>query len=315
MTAATSLNRFTPTAHFGTDVRTCDTLSAALQTAGIAWGIEEHPAKNLTLLTDDGVTSTSIPDRKLLLRSDNHTTLGVVGNRYQPVDNAAAFGMADAAHRLGAQFAYAGEIHHGRTTFLEMALPEATVNVGGNDLVHTSLIFTTNHAGEGGITGEVKLTREVCTNGMRATMSSPATWNIRHTFSADSRLELAEESLQHATAHAKEFAAAADHMISTPMTLHEFDSYITALFPLPEEDASDRKHTIWQNRREQLVSLFRHTETQEDARNTAWAGYNAVVEWLDWYKSAKGGESGRALRNFSSSSDAIGNRAFQLVAA
>lgn len=315
MTAAQHASRrLSPTAFLGTDIRGCDSLSDALRTSGLDWGIKEHTADSITLMGDDGLTSTSIPNRKLLLRSDNHITLGVVGQRYQPVDNASAFGMADVAHRLGAQFAYAGELDHGRTTFLEMTLPEATVNVGGNDLVQTSLVFTTNHAGGGGITGEVRLTREICTNGMRGVMGTPATWNIRHTFSADSRLELAEDSLQHATRHAKEFAAVADSMISTPMTNREFEGVINALFPQPDADDSPRKHTAWQTRRDQLMGLFRAAETQEDGRNTAWAGYNAVMEWLDWYRIARGGDDGRALRNFNSTDDVLGNKAFQLIA-
>ena len=108
MTAAQHASRrLSPTAFLGTDIRGCDSLSDALRTSGLDWGIKEHTADSITLMGDDGLTSTSIPNRKLLLRSDNHITLGVVGQRYQPVDNASAFGMADVAHRLGAQFAYA----------------------------------------------------------------------------------------------------------------------------------------------------------------------------------------------------------------
>ncbi|WP_171018619.1 DUF932 domain-containing protein [Rhodococcus sp. Q] len=92
-----------------------------------------HEAKALTV-SPTGVISTSIPGQKLLLR-DSFTTLARVGSGYEPVDNRAAFDLADHARQLDGMFAHAGEYDHGRKVFLTMDLPEARMNVGGKDLV------------------------------------------------------------------------------------------------------------------------------------------------------------------------------------
>lgn len=53
----------------------------------------------------------------------------------------------------------------------------------------------------------------------------------------------------------------------------------------------------------------------EEGRETRWAGYNSVIEWLDWFRPAQGGEEGRALRNFETGNDnGLGSRVFELLA-
>ena len=313
-TFTTDTTRIAPQARLGHDVSAANNLTEALNLADLNWQVREEPADGLSIFTDDELITTSIPDRKLLLRSDNLLTLGVVGNRYQPVSNADAFGLADAAHQLGARFAHAGELDYGRKTYMTMTIPEADVLVGGKDLVSFGLTLRTDHSGSGSITGSVDGTRLVCTNGMRGRLTSPQSWTIRHTATADQRLEMAEDALQHAFAYAKEFAAVAEEMISTPMTRREFYAFIDEIFPEPDEEAK-RKHAIWAQRRQELVELFRLAETQEEGRGTRWAGYNALVEWLDWFRPSRGGDEGRALRNFNTSADTgLGARAFDMLA-
>lgn len=315
MPAPTSVSRLNPAAQLGTNITDATCLDDALRTANLDWSVIQHKADNLTLFADDDIVTTSIPGKDLLIRSDNNQTLGVVGSRYTPVSNADAFSMADAAHRLGARFAYAGELDHGRKTFLTMTLPEASISVGGHDLVEFSIKFTTGHAGCAPITGEAIGTRLVCTNGMRSSFGTNHKWNIRHTATADHRLEQAETALQHAFAYAKEFSAAAEHMISTPMSRREFTEFIDTLFPEPEEGCTSRKRNLWETRRRNLLSLFGTYETQEEGRETRWAGYNSVIEWLDWFRPAQGGEEGRALRNFETGNDnGLGSRVFELLA-
>lgn len=315
MTLMAPTSRRRPEAVLGTNISAAPSLDGALATAGMDWTILDHPAENLTLLTDDGVTSTSIPGHRMLLRSDNHTTLGVVGNRYTPVDNASAFALADSAKMLGARFAYAGELDHGRRAFLTMDIPEATVHVGGHDAISFHIRLMTSHDGSSGITGDVQGTRLVCTNGMRSKLGSTHRWNIRHTASADHRMDQARDALRHAFAYAKTFAAYAEDMITTPLSVREFDDLISTLLVKPDEDASTRSHNTWNRRRDELMDLFRNAETQEEGRHTRWSAYNAFAEWQDWYRPANNGPRGRAQRNFTPESAGLTERAFELLTA
>lgn len=314
MTTMAPLSRRRPEAVLGSNISTARSLDDALTTAGMDWTILDEPADNLTLLTDSGVTSTSIPGHRLLMRSDNHVTLGVVGNRYTPLNNAQAFALADSAKMLGARFSYAGELDHGRKSFLTMDIPEATVRIGGHDAVSFAIRLTTSHDGSGGITGDIQGTRLACTNGMRSKLGNAHRWNIRHTANADNRMDQARDALRHAFEHAKTFAAHAEAMIATPFSTGDFDNLISTLLIKPDEDASARAQNTWHRRRDELMTLFNNAETQEEGRLTRWGAYNAFAEWQDWYRPANNGTRGRAQRNFTTDSTGLTERAFELLA-
>lgn len=302
-------------AQFGTNVENATTVAQALEVAGLDWNIKELPADNLYINSGLDLVSTSVPDRKLLMRSDDMTTLGVVGHKYKSVSNADAFALADSAKALGAKFSYAGELDHGRKTFLTMTIPEATVLVGGHDAVEFGLILTTDHSGSGSITGEIYGSRLACTNGQLLT-SPLATWSIRHTRTAHQRVVLAKRAMQHAFASAKEFAAYAEELISIDMSEQEFVTLLGTLFPRPLDGAPDSTVTRWHNRRDQLMALYSSADTQEEGRNTAWGALQSVLEWDQYFRPARGGEIGRAKRNFTSPDNSgVGRRTLELLTA
>lgn len=316
MTAALTrpAHRMPASAVLGTDIATASTVDEALHLAGLDWGLQMHEAKAMTVLTDTGVISTSIPGQKLLMRDDNFSTLAAVGSAYEPVDNRAAFDLADTARQLGGVFAHAGETDHGRKVFLTMDLPEARVNVGGKDLIDFGVIFRTGH-GSGAITGEVTGLRLICTNGLVQGFGAGQKWTARHTRSALDRMELAKVTLRGAAQYAKEMAAIGESMISSPYTVDEFVAYIDRLYPKPDE-AKKGAVTRWEKRRGELLDLFRVAETQADARGTRWAAYNAVTEWEDWFRPGRGGEMGRAARQFATPDvKGVKQAAFDLIAA
>lgn len=315
MTVFASTARRNAAQILGTDISTATTLDDALNTSGLNWGIEDIPADGINILTEDGIISTSIPGHRMLMRSDNQVTLGVVGQRYETVTNREAFALADAAKSLGATFAHAGELDHGRKSFLTMHLPEAQVSVGGHDIIDFSLVLRTSHDGSGAITGEAMGTRLVCTNGMRAPIEGVTQrWSIRHTSGADNALEEARDALKHIMAYAKEFAAHADNMINQKFSERDFNQLVATVFPQPDEDlATPRRINAWERRREELMDLFIEQDTQEEGRLTQWGAWNAIVEHNDWYRSANNGEEGRALRNFNGDVSGVVNRSFRLL--
>jgi phage/plasmid-like protein (TIGR03299 family) len=302
----------------GTDISSATSVDEALTLARLEWELDLLAADHLTVLAPSGVISTGLPERKLLVRTDTHLTLAAVGSRYTPVDNRSAFALADAAHAMGATFAHAGERDHGRSVFLTMDLPEARVQVGGNDIVDFGVIFEAGHGGAS-VTGRVTGKRLVCMNGMTVGIGSPISWSIPHTASALQRLTLAENTLRGATRYAKEFAAIAEHLISTPMSLREFTAYIDRLYPQPDPE-SKAAHTRWVRRRGDLLDLFRVAPTQEQGRDTAWGALNAVIEWEDWSRPVRKGNSpsvaaARAARQFTDSDAGVRQHAFNLLTA
>lgn len=302
-------------AAFGTDISHCDNVEQALTEAGLDWNIEEIPATDLFINNGEDLVSTSIPGRKLLVRSDNKTTLGVVGPKYSSLSNSESFALADAAKTLGATFTYAGELDHGRKAFITMDIPEAKVYVGGHDAVDFGLVLTTDHSGSGSITCEIQGSRLACTNGQLLT-STFSKWSIKHTKRANRRVEMAQHALKYSFAAAKEFAAYADYLISEPMSRQDFIDLMKSVFPQPLDGASEQAFTKWRNRNHELVTLYSEAETQEEGRNTAWGALQTVLEWEQYFRPSRGGELGRAKRNFMTPDNAgIGRRTLELLTA
>lgn len=296
----------------GADISSARSVDEALVLAGLDWGIEEHPADSFALTTAEGVTMTGMPGMRFFLRSDTKQALHLGGGRYTAVTNADAFAPADIAVAMGARLASGGALRGGRQAYLELDLPDSAVKVGGVDLLSAQLLCRTAHDGSGRVTGEARIRRLVCTNGMTADIGFPATFAIGHTSSAHDRLKAAKEMMQGAVRFAKEFAAVADHMLDTPMNEREFGAFVDTMYPEPDTDA--REHGTWERRRGELMELFRFAETNDLGRGSRWGAYSALTEYLDWFAPVRGDDDARALRQLDNVAQGKKDRAMKMLA-
>lgn len=304
----------------GTNLDGLTTIEEAMDAAGLNWGIQIEDADNLSITTDQGVTNTSIPGMRLVMRDDTHLTLGVVGGRYHPVDNHSVFAMGEHILSQGGTLAEGGTLDHGRKAFMRFDLPGTSIEVGGKDLIKFGVVIRANHDGSGTVTAGIEGHRLVCTNGMTVKMRGLAhQFNIRHTASAQDRLGEAERVLRGTMQYAKSFAAAADEMLSRKFSPQDFERYIDALYPRPD-DEEKRAVTLWENRRAELMDLYRFAETNDLGRDTQWAAFNSVIEYLDWGAPVRVSnrtttEEVRARRQFEGSNQVVKDRAFDSILA
>lgn len=300
----------------GTDLEGLTSIEQAMDVAGLNWGIRIEDADNLSIATDEGITNTSIPGMRLVMRDDTHTTLGVVGGRYHPVDNHSVFAMGEHILDQGGTLAEGGTLDYGRKAFMRFDLPGTSVEVGGKDLINFGVVIRANHDGSGNVTAGIEGSRLICTNGMTVKMQGLAhQFAIRHTASAQERLGEAERVLRGTMQYAKSFAAVAEEMLSRKFTRADFARYIDSLYPKPNEDEK-RAETIWENRRAELMNLYRFAETNDLGRDTQWAAFNSVVEYLDWGAPVRASnrttaEETRARRQFDGSNQQMKDQAFQ----
>lgn len=311
-------------ARMGHDLSGITNIDDALTAAGLDWGlIMVDGNQPITILTPDGVINTTIPGQRFVMRDDNYVTMGMVKSKYEIVANRPVFSLGQHLLDQGAKLRDGGELDHGRRTFMRFDLPEATVNVGGVDLVTFGVSLIANHDGSGNVSARITAVRQVCTNGMTSTIQGiPDTFRIRHTASAQERLEEAGNILRGVSQYANGFAAAADLMFDVRFTRTEYAAYIDTLYPRPAE-TEKKAHTIWENRRAALLSLFSYAETNNIGRGSKWAAYNAVTEFNDWaaavrVTAASGVKTvteARTLRQFDDSNRAVKDRAFDLLTA
>lgn len=227
-------------------------------------------------------------------RSTNDV-LGVVGERYVPLQNEQLFDFGDAMLD-GGRWETAGSIKNGRQVFGSLALDRETVldPNGVGDKVNTYLLVNTSHDGSIAIQASITPVRVVCANTLNLALgnrgrggSVKQSFKIRHTATATGKVQQAREALGLAHKYMDEFDKMAQAMIETEVTKAQFDKVVEALYPKPEKDSKGSMKK-WETKVDLLNAIY-VGEYNNTISGTAWGVANALTERLDWYRSARGG--------------------------
>jgi len=214
-------------------------------------------------------------------KSGLREVLGLVGTRYQVVQNEQACELLDMiVGETGAHFETAGSLRGGREVFVTMKLPE-TLTVAGVDPVELYLAVCTSH--DASRLARVLLTpiRIVCANTQAAAFAdNRGEYTFRHTGDITAKLADVRQALGLLPAYLDQFQQAAEQMVSTPLEWPQLHTLAHQLWPLAE-DAGEPAYLKQLARDRDLKTLFEQAPTQQQIRGTAWAGYQAITEWLD----------------------------------
>lgn len=263
------------------------------------WDVRKIP---LYTRTEDGV---EIPlDRKFAVVRNNPVVpdkvdvLGDVGNSYTPIQNEehAAF-LNTLVDESGAHFETAGAVDGGKRVFVTMKLP-THIMVGGVDRIDTYLAACNSHDGSMPFTVMVTPVRIVCQNTMNAAFqSAKSQFRIRHTRNAHKNIVAqARETLDMSFAYLGALEDEAERLVNTEMTRIEFRKIIEKEFG-PDKNAPKVVHHRADQRVEEMMYLFEHSNTHKEVRETAWAGLNALIEWSDYFSGVRSDdESVRDMR-------------------
>lgn len=242
--------------------------------------------------------------------------LGVVGSQYTPIQNEEHCDLLNAlVDESGAHFETAGALRGGREVFITMKLPEA-MTIGGVDQLDLYIAALNSHDGTSAFRLMTTPVRIVCANTQAAALgNNNGIYTIRHTTNAKSSIAEARRSLGLTWAYLENFQAEAEKMIQETMTADAFHDIIAANFG-PEDDASARALKTWQAEESELMGLFSDAATNAEIRDTRWAGYQTVVEYLDHYAPARSenAETARATRCLFGPDLAYKSAAFDLFA-
>lgn len=258
--------------------------NSALELAGMNWEVEQMP-----VLVDYKGTTVTVKDRVANVRKhpkkDSIDVLGIVGDGYEVVQNSEAFQILnDIADESGAIFETAGSLKGGKRVFVSMQLPQHLQFQNG-DTSNLYLLATNSHDGKSACQIAVTPVRVVCQNtltmGIRSARSS---FSIRHTKNASRRIEEARSALGLTFTYVDAFQMEVDRLISEEMTKKQFEVLVSEVFPLtnPDNALAVKNDEV---RKATLLDLW-NAPTQENSKNTKWAAFNSVVEYLDWYQPA-----------------------------
>ena len=227
--------------------------------------------------------------------TDNSQTdiLGVVGERYHVLQNEDLFSFGDNILDGGGRWETAGSIRGGRVVFGSLALERETVldPNGVADKVKTYLLINTSHDGSIAIQASITPVRVVCANTLNLALGSKKnkikqSFKIRHTQTANGKVQIAREALGLANAYMDSFDVMAKAMIEKEITAQQFNDIVLAAYPKPEKDSKGSSKK-WANKIDLINDIYTG-EFNGMIANTAWGAFNALTERLDWHRSARG---------------------------
>jgi phage/plasmid-like protein (TIGR03299 family) len=272
----------------GTQLPEGTSIADGLRLAGLDWQVQQMPlaySPDLDLICDgcdhDG-TLWRVQGWTANVRSDNGGVLSVTRSTYEPVQNAAALGLADDLVHGGAILDAIGSNPSGRKTFAALKLP-THMQVAGEDLL-PMLYVVNSHDGSTGLRLVLSNVRFFCTNQL------PGLWanrrggvSFRHTRQVR-QLEPVRKLLGLALKSVEDEAAAGEIMAATRMPENQFHTFLTGVrFPMPESDPPPSPRTLQARQRR----IDWHLDAARAPHNaniagTAWGAYNVCVEHIDW---------------------------------
>ena len=299
----------------GKDVRDCETSRDVLEKAGLDWQVEKCELiarmpfrvggnNDIRAGSGDFVYGGEIyrecPNGYATYRTDRNIPLGIVKSKYEVVQNIDAFNFIDnVVGENKAEFQYAGCFGYGHKVFITAKLP-ITTTVGG-DPIDNYLVFSTSHDGSGSIDILFTPVRVWCLNMLNAGLEeATAHIRIRHTKTAQDRLDFGAEMLRTAIDYAKSSQLLYESLLTIKMTDDQVRDYIARLqltkaeydavveynhengirkvferdwLAMQKTNISTRKANILNT----MFDYYKNGVAQEHIIGNAWGAYNAIT--------------------------------------
>lgn len=275
-------DRGTPWHGLGTPVENLMTAAEALEASGLDWTVEFD--------TVQSSAGRIFPNKRMTVRSTDGAPLGIVGDRYQIIQNKDAFAFADNLVDSGeAKYETAGSLHGGRRVFLSMELGHLDINVKGDDSdTKMYLMLTNSHDSATAAEGVITPIRTVCRNTLNLALSTAkASFKIRHTGDITAKLLQARTALGISFKYAEDFGRLAERLALKKVTdAQVLEILRTAVFPIDEERASDER--LAEHSSTLAMENYLHSDNLDPIRGTAWGALNGIAEFIDYGMTYRG---------------------------
>ena len=219
--------------------------------------------------------------------------LSVVGSRYKVVQNEDLFSFADNILDGDSRCAWesAGSLKKGKVVFGSLNVPREMVldPQGANDKTKLYLIVWTSHDGSVAVQAAITPVRVVCQNTLNLAMkSAKQSFKIRHTQTAEGKIQIARETLGLTLGYFDAFEKEAQELFKSEITDKQFYDIVRKVYPKPAEDSSKVAITKWENKVVLLDDLYFNSPTNANIKGTKWGAFNALTERLDYFRSTRG---------------------------
>lgn len=256
------------------------TAEEAITLGGLNFEVETRPAGYL----DSRGEWRTVSGRVALVRADTDEVFNYATEDYHPVQYREAFEFFD---NINPTYVAAGTLRNGRQGFLVAELPERSelnMKLRGVDDPHKLyVILRTSQDLSRGIEIIVSTLRARCMN--QLTLPSlkrdvPQMWSIRHTRNVRARMEQARDVLATADAYVDAFTSITQRLADIDVDFDEARRLLTRVLP----NKPKREEQL-----DSIIASFSSSPTVgERFFGTGWGLTNAVDEYFEWLRPARG---------------------------
>ena len=173
----------------------------------------------------------NVPNYFATYRQDTNDYFGVVGSRYEIVQNREAFSFFDEiVGKKEAMFETAGALGKGETIFITAKLPHY-IKVGGKDIIEKYLLFTSTHDGSGSIKAMLTPIRVVCNNTLnQALRNNTNRITLKHTINVHDRLREGAKLMGLVNVHSENFQHCLNYLSTCEITVEQVNKFVNELY-------------------------------------------------------------------------------------
>lgn len=246
--------------------------------------------QQVSRITKDGKTNINpliqVANSFATVRTDDYTQLGVVGQRYEVIQNIEAFDFFDRIVGEGhAMYETAGALGNGETIFVTAKIPSKMIVA--KDEIDKYLLFTNSHDGSSAVNILFTPIRVVCNNTLTAALRGAKNkYIVRHTISAQEKLKLAEITLGIVSKQSEVLEELFTQWSKEYLEDDSIDTILESALGL-KRDKEGKLSTRADN---MLTSIKDYHESgigQSHIRGTKWGVFNAVSGYYQNVKEYK----------------------------
>lgn len=272
---------------------TSDTTSGILLDLDMAWTMTKQ---QIRVLNPDGVSDPWVDDTNYGVVGKNQLT-GEYEYSQAIVGKGFTFTQNEPIIEAIRQLQDAGVIKIGMGGTLDShtkCFVHATVGdeyLIKDDPHQKGILFRWGHDGSASLSVRGSVTRLWCLNQISSFQQGKAWFSVRHTKSAEVKMQDLQAQVIAAVAALDAYDTAMERLMDVRITDEAFTNYVNSMIPIDRKILDKPEHllstgekrslTIARNKRAAISEVYYTSETQENLRGTAAGAFHAAVEAFD----------------------------------
>ncbi len=272
----------------GEDIQGAISVGEVMAKARLDWRVEGRPLYYPQGSADNVVQFEKSNTHKAIIQVGTERELGIVGVKWNILQNGDVFEFVDSLVRLGlVKYTAAGQFKHGQVVYVMAEFQESEILPG--DVHKKYLLFTNAYDGTYSVRIGWTDIRVICWNTfmMAANEAKANGFSIRHTVSMKDKIEVARNALIAAEEQSRVSEMFMKALTRLNMTSDMWKQFGEAIVPPPKEGANKTRSD---NIRSEVLSLALTGIGQDipGVAGTAYAAFNGLTEYVNYHRSSRG---------------------------